>query len=250
MSTFRDHFSGAASDYAEFRPRYPDELFDRLASLAPAHRLAWDCATGNGQAALPLAEWFERVVATDASTAQIEHATLHPRVEYRIALAEASGLDDHVADLITVAQAAHWLDLDRFYDEVRRVAVPGAALALWGYTLMRVDEAIDPIFLHYAREVCGPYWPPERRILDEELRTIPFPFEPIDVPRMELAWRFTLPQLVGYLRSWSATRRLIAAVGDAPFRDTCERLAEAWGDPDRARPVVWPLFVRAGRVSH
>src|SRR5699024_2347975 len=112
--------------------------FDRLAALAPARRLAWDCATGNGQAALPLAERFERVVATDASAAQIEHATPHPRVEYRVALAEASGLPDRVADLVTVAQAAHWLDLDRFYGEVRRVAAPGAALALWGYTLMHV----------------------------------------------------------------------------------------------------------------
>src|SRR5215470_15770711 len=131
---FKDHFSASAAGYATFRPKYPAELFDFVAALPERRRVAWDCATGNGQAALPLAERFDRVVATDASAEQIAHATPHPRVSYGVGLADESGLDGESVDLVTVAQALHWLALDRFFAEVRRVVVEGGVLAVWCYT--------------------------------------------------------------------------------------------------------------------
>ena len=54
----------------------------------------------------------------------------HPRVEYRVAPAERSGLPDAAVDLVTLALAAHWFDLPRFYAEVRRVGRPRTAIAL------------------------------------------------------------------------------------------------------------------------
>lgn len=245
---YKDHFSQAAADYAAYRPRYPDSLFAALAAHAPGRSLAWDCATGNGQAAVSLAAHFERVIATDASAAQLARATPHAAIEYRVATAEESGLPAGVADLITVAQAAHWLDLERFYAEARRVAVRDGVVALWGYPLMSVDGEIDPELRRYAHAVCGPYWPPERRLIDDEYRTIAFPFEPLEMPRLEIAAHLTLAQFVGYLRSWSATRGLIAARGTHAFDDAMAPIASAWGDPERARSVTWPLAVRAGRI--
>jgi ubiquinone/menaquinone biosynthesis C-methylase UbiE len=152
---FKDHFSKQAADYAKFRPRYPKELFRRLASIAPDTQLAWDCATGTGQAAIELAEFFDRVIATDASEKQIANAERHPRVEYRAATAEESGLDAASVDLVTVAQALHWFDLDRFYAEVRRVLKPQGLLAATAYKLAKISPEIDLIVNHYYSDIVG-----------------------------------------------------------------------------------------------
>ena len=117
--TFHDHFSGVANRYVDFRPHYPAELFDYVATLVPRTSLVWDCACGNGQATLDLAQRFERVIATDASREQIASAMPHPKVEFRVAPAEQSGLPDESVGLITVAQALHWFDLERFYAEAK-----------------------------------------------------------------------------------------------------------------------------------
>src|SRR5215475_11590766 len=121
---FKDHFSRQAANYAKFRPRYRRELFDYLASIAPGRELAWDCGTGNGQAAVGLASVFDRVIATDASKKQIANAEPHNRVEYHVAPAENSGIPSGTIDLIMVAQALHWFDLDRFYGQAGRVLKP------------------------------------------------------------------------------------------------------------------------------
>src|SRR5438132_5354114 len=97
---FKDHFSGLAAEYAKFRPHYPDELFEYLALISPRRELAWDCATGNGQAAVGLARHFDRVTATDASAQQIESAEPDERISYRVAPAEASAIDSASVDLI------------------------------------------------------------------------------------------------------------------------------------------------------
>lgn len=249
---FKDHFSGHAADYAAFRPRYPAELFQWAAGLPAARGLAWDCATGNGQAAVALAEHFPRVVATDASAAQIAHAEPHPRVEYRVALAEAgeaSGLPDAAVDLVTVAQALHWFDFDRFYAEVRRVLAPGGALAVWSYDLARVAPAVDALIDRLARDVVGPWWPPERRWVDERYRTLPFPFAEVAAPPCHLEERWDLPRLLAYLRTWSSVTRLRAATGRDAVAEAEGELAAAWGDPARPREIRWPLSVRAGRLA-
>jgi ubiquinone/menaquinone biosynthesis C-methylase UbiE len=138
--SFKDHFSSVAGNYAAFRPDYPRELFQWLASVSPARSAAWDCATGNGQAAVGLAEYFKTVIGTDASADQIANATPHPKIRYSVVPAEKSGLTAQSMDLITVAQSAHWFDLDRFYSEVRRVLRPGGCVALWCYGVIEFDS--------------------------------------------------------------------------------------------------------------
>jgi SAM-dependent methyltransferase len=242
---FKDHFSAHADDYAKFRPRYPDALFRYLGTIAPARRLAWDCATGNGQAAIALAEVFERVIATDASEKQIGNAEPNARVEYRVAPAEKSGIESNTIDLITVAQALHWFDLERFYAEVRRVLKPQGVIAACAYKLATVSPKIDAVVNHYYSDVVGAYWPAER-VLVEKFEELPFPFPEIAMPPFEMVAEWEVGHLIGYLRTWSATQRFMAAKQRDPLEEIEEDLRSAWGD--EARHVVWPLTVRVGRV--
>jgi SAM-dependent methyltransferase len=244
---FADHFSALSESYARYRPDYPDSLFAWLATVAPATRGAWDCATGNGQAALGLAAHFDRVIATDASAAQLESARPDPRVEYRIARAEDSGLPLASCDLVTVAQALHWLDRDRFWQEVGRVLVPRGVVAVWCYDLLRIDEGVDAVIGRLYRDIVGPYWPPERILTEQRYATIELPFEEIAVPPFRMEKRWSLPDLVGYLSTWSAARRYAEATGQEPLPLVADELARAWGPPERERLAVWDLALRVGR---
>ena len=249
IPTFPDHFSGVASRYADCRPSYPAEFFDYLATLASGDALAWDCAAGSGQATRGLAPRFARVVATDASPEQIAAAPKLPNVEYRVALAENSGLADASVGLVTVAQALHWFDLPRFYSEVRRVLRPGGVLAVWAYGINRVEgETVDSIVQDFYGNTLGPYWPPSRHLVESGYRTLPFPFAEIAPPlfRMESSW--TLDRLLGYFSTWSATSRYIKATGQNPIGALEEKLRPAWGNGNEARTVVWPLTLRVGRA--
>ncbi len=250
QSSFPDHFSAVAGNYADFRPTYPPALFSWLATLTPAHDLAWDCAAGSGQASVDLAWHFDRVVATDASARQIAAAQSHPKVEYRVAPAEESGLADASVDLLAVAQALHWFDLDRFYAEARRVLKPAGVIAVWTYGVLLLDDPrINECVQVFYRDTVGPHWPPERRHVESGYRELPFPFAETAAPplRMETAWN--LAQLLGYLRSWSATARFIEARGSDPVAALARELAPLWDDPGQRRTVAWPLFLRVGGNS-
>ncbi|HJR68306.1 MAG TPA: class I SAM-dependent methyltransferase [Gemmatimonadaceae bacterium] len=250
MTTSRDHFSEIARDYAAYRPRYPEALFDFLAERAPARGVAWDCACGNGQATLDLAERFDRVIATDSSAAQIAQAPAHPRIEWRIAPAERSGIPGGACDLVTVAQALHWLDIDAFFREAARVSRPRGLVAVWSYGGGSLDHPeANGVLRHFARNVIGPYWPPERRLVDEGYRSIRMPFDEIEVPDFEMAEWWTVEQLAGYVSTWSATSGYRKALHEDPMVDFEARLREVWVDPDEVRRVAWRLTVRAGRVS-
>jgi SAM-dependent methyltransferase len=247
MSGFKDHFSTLAAQYAQSRPRYPGELFGYLASVCEARRDAWDCACGSGQATLSLAEHFESVVGTDASARQVEEATPHPRVTYRVAPAEASGLGAASMDLVTVAQSLHWFDIDRFYAEARRVLRPGGVLAVWSYGIQAMDDpALDREVQRFYHDVVGPYWPPERALVEEGYRSLRFPFEERAPPAFTLREQWPLAHLLGYFRSWSATGRYVKANGADPVAELEERMAPSWGDPQSPRLVVWPLALRVG----
>ena len=247
-STFKDHFSTNAAGYATFRPHYPSALIEYVASLAPRRTLVWDCATGNGQAAVPLAEKFERVFASDASEEQIKHATPHPRVTYDVGLSDASGLDADSVDLVTVAQALHWLPHDRFFAEVRRVLVPGGVLAVWCYTKPTVgDGELGQIFDRYYSETCKPYWAPERSLVDSGYGTIEMPFTDIETPRFAIEAAMTLDDFAGYVRTWSATKNLAKAIGRDPVVELRDELSAPWGGSPRV--VRWPIRVRAGQVA-
>jgi len=244
---FKDHFSAQAEDYAKFRPRYPEALFRYLVTIAPGKELAWDCATGNGQAAVALAAVFERVIATDASEKQIGNAEAHARVDYRVAPAEDSGTQSHTVDLITVAQALHWFELDRFETEARRVLKPRGVVAAWVYKLAQIEPAIDAVVNHYYSDVVGAHWTPERGLV-EKFEELAFPFSEITAPRFEMVAEWNAEHLFGYLRTWSATQRFMAVNQRDPLKDVEEDLRSAWGDANQLRRVVWPLTVRVGRV--
>jgi SAM-dependent methyltransferase len=246
LVTFKDHFSTQSSDYAKFRPRYPQQLFDYLAGIAPSRQLAWDCGTGNGQAAVGLAALFDRVIATDASEKQIANAQSHKTVEYRVAPAENSGIGSEMIDLIMVAQALHWFDLDRFYAEARRVLKPDGVLAASAYNLLHIEPAIDEVVNRYYYEVVGQFWPPERKLV-EQFADLPFPFREIDSPKFEMTASWKLDHLLGYLKTWSSTQRFIAAKGSDPLEQIVDALHTEWGDSRRTRVIVWPLIVRVGR---
>jgi SAM-dependent methyltransferase len=244
-----DHFSGHAQDYARHRPRYPAELFAWLASQCCEHALAWDCGTGNGQAALDLTPHFSAIHATDLSAEQLSHATPHPKICYHAAPAEESGLPARSVDLVTVAQALHWFRHDAFYAEVIRVLKPGGVFAAWTYRLLDAEPAINDCIAHFHGHTVGPWWPPERRWVDEGYRTLPFPFDEIASPMFVIERAWTLVQLLDYLRTWSATQRYLKERGSDPTLELAQQLAPLWGDPEQEKVVRWPLALRCGRVQ-
>lgn len=245
--TFKDHFSKQARDYERYRPRYPAELAEFLASVAPGRALALDLATGNGQAALDLARHFELVLASDASAAQLAHAQPHPRVRYARHLAERLPYRDGCADLLAVAQAAHWFDFPRFHAEVRRVLRAGGVCALWTYEKFRVDAAVDACVDAFYADVIGPYWPPERCHVEQAYRTLPFPFEELAAPAFELESRWSLEQTLHYLGTWSAVQRYRDATASDPLPALARELAVRWPAAGVAT-LRWPIHLRIGRV--
>lgn len=245
---FKDHFSRQAADYARYRPGYPDRLFAYLAQTAPGTGLAWDVGTGSGQAAVGLARHFRTVVASDPSAGQLQNAQAHPGVEYRVEPAEHSSLGDHSADLVTVGQALHWFDLDSFYREVRRVAAPAGLLAVWTYGLMDCTPEVDRCVRRFYSETVGPYWPPERALVESGYRDIPFPFAPVPAPPFAMEAQWDLGELMGYLGTWSATRRYIEERGSDPRQPIADELSAAWGSPRMKRRIQWPLSLKLGCV--
>ena len=245
--TFKDHFSRQAAAYSRYRPGYPAELIEYVAGLAPGRGLAVDCATGNGQAAVALAEHFDRVVAVDGSAAQLAQALPHPKVRYERAFAEALPVADATVALVAVAQAIHWFDFDRFHAECRRVLVPGGVVAAWTYTVFRAGGAIDVVVERFYHDTIGRYRPPEREYVQQGYRTIPFPWEAIDPPRFTLHTDWTLDQVMGYFASWSSVQRYREQhAGADPLPAVRDALATAWPAGYTVR-LEWPLYLRAGR---
>lgn len=247
-AAFKDHFSTRSADYAAYRPTYPETLVDALADLSPSTGVALDSGCGTGQLSVPLAKRFARVIATDASVQQVGQGIPHPRVEYRPAPAEASGLADGSVDLVTAAQAAHWFDLASFYAEARRVLRPRGVIALITYGIMEVDADLDPVIRHFYRNVIDPYWPPERRHVEEGYRSFPFPFEELAIPPLAIELQWRRDDLLGYIDTWSAVRGAEKALGRAPMEEFRRTVDDVWPDADARRSVRFPISLRAGRV--
>jgi SAM-dependent methyltransferase len=247
--SFKDHFSGHAAGYQAARPTYSEALFDWLAATAPARALAWDVGCGNGQASVALAARFVRVHGSDPSAEQIAHAEARANIDYRVEPSEHCSLPDRCADVVTVAQALHWFDLEAFYREVRRVAKPGGIFAAWAYADCRTGVAeIDALKDHVYVDLTAPYWPPERALVETGYRSLPFPFEAIAAPPFEMVVTWTADQYLAYLRSWSGTQRYMKAKGEDPVAAIDAELRKAWGGADERRPVRWDLYLRCGRV--
>jgi ubiquinone/menaquinone biosynthesis C-methylase UbiE len=246
--SFSNYFGPQAGSYLEIRPRYPAALFHYLAVVSPDTRLAWDCATGNGQAAVGLVERFARVVATDPSADMIAQAIPHPRVAYHVAQ-YASGLPSQSASIVTVAQALHWFAIDPFFEEVRRVLIPGGIFAAWCYSLCRIEPRVDEVVDLFYRVTLGSFWPAERKLVDDGYRSIALPLDELVVPRFEMAEEWTMPEFMRYVRTWSGVTRCVAARGELPLVAFEEALRDRWGAPQQRRRVVWPMHCRIGHLS-
>ena len=244
---FEDHFSSQSRQYAQYRPQYPDSIYAYLASIAPGHSLAWDCGTGNGQAATGLAQHFERVYATDASADQIARAYSHPKVEYHVEGADNVALESGGVDLVTVAQAVHWFDLDKFHAEVKRVLKPNGILAVWTYGLPQISPRIDKAILRFYSEILSGFWPSRIHYVQEEYRSLPFPYEEIVPPPFAMEARWDLDQVTGFLDSWSGTQKYRQQKGSHPVEEIWDELSNDWKDAKEKRLVRWPLYFRIGR---
>lgn len=243
-----DHFGKVAASYSQHRPSYPLALFDWLASECPTRETVWDCGAGNGQASVALTAHFHRVFATDMSATQIANAKAHPRIEYRVATAEASSLPSACADLVTIAQALHWFDLEKFYGEVRRVLKPNGLIAAWTYGMIKINHPkANKCLQDFYHEVIGPYWPPERHHVETGYRELDFPFERIDTPNLSMHREWTASHLMGYLRSWSATARYHEKTGMDPVEELSDQLIPLLDSPAQLLQIYWPLSILAGR---
>lgn len=248
--TFPDHFSAVATAYAAARPTYPATLVDWLAAASPRRQRAWDVGCGNGQLSGLLATRFDDVIATDASAAQIAAAAPLAGVTFAVAPAEASGLPAGSADLVVAAQAAHWFVLPTFLAEARRVGRAGGLLALVCYGHAQLaDRGIRAVLDRFAHDVAGPYWPPERALVDRGYRDLDLALPPVAAPALAITRAWTLGELAAYVGTWSATSALRRAVGDAPWHELQAALAAAWGRADERREVRWPISIVAGRLG-
>lgn len=245
---FADHFSGCSGDYAKHRPTYPSDFIAAVVAYAEGRDLVWDAGAGNGQASVLLAEHFARVVATDPSAAQIARAQAHPRIAYAVAAESCELLADGSVDLVTVAQAYHWFDVARFAAEVRRVAKPGARVAVWTYLLLEVEPAIDRVVRRFYTERVGRYWPPERRHVESGYRDIAFPFADAETRRFEMAVTMRRDDLIAYIATWSAVERCRKHESADPIPALCSALEEVWPEPFLVHKVRWPLILRVGRI--
>ncbi|HLP50322.1 MAG TPA: class I SAM-dependent methyltransferase [Chitinophagales bacterium] len=246
---FQDHFSRQADMYLKARPTYPEALFEYLSSISPSNQLCWDCATGNGQAAISLARHFKQVIATDASEKQIRNAIAAPNIEYRIATAEESGLPDSSADLITVATGAHWFIHDLFYAEAQRVAKPNGILALWTYSEARISAEIDELMEWFMYDYLHAYWPDGRWYVRNKYQTLPFPFTPIDTPDFVCSMNWNREQWLNYVRSWSAYNAYLARHNSDPIEVLLPKLETLWNESE-TKAIVWPLHLKCTRLNY
>jgi SAM-dependent methyltransferase len=246
---FHDYFSDRSRLYASARPTYPEELFRFVAAIAPARERVWDCATGNGQAAIGLARYFTEVEATDASDDQIANAVPASNITYSVRTAEESGFPSRHFDAVCVASAIHWFDYDRFYPEVKRVLRPRGVIAAWGYDHLRVAPEFDAEFEKRIERVIAPHWPPRKKLLHDGYRDVPFPFERIEPPPIEMHTDWSFEQLMAFVRSWSGVQRCIAVQGDDFFTSAARELGQIWGNPDDVRRCSMDLYIVAGRKS-
>ena len=243
----KDNFSTRADKYAQFRPTYPEGLFDHLFYLSPGKEVAWDCGTGNGQIAQRLASVFHDVQATDISQQQLDNAIHLPNIHYSLQPAEKTDFPDHCFDLITVAQAIHWFDFDAFYAEVHRTLKPDGILAVIGYNLPQFNSAVDAVMADFYSKVVGPYWDKERRYIDDNYRTIPFPYVDLPAPAFTIDVQWSFDHLIGYIETWSAVKHYQKEKGENPVRLVEARLKTAWGEGG-SLSGHFPILLRLARV--
>lgn len=244
----KDHFSNSSDNYAKFRPTYPQTIFEFIYPLLKEKNRAWDCGTGSGQVAQELSKEFVLVEATDISQSQLDNAYQAENINYTKQTSEQTNFEDDTFDLITVAQAVHWFDVERFNKEVKRVGKPNSIIALIGYELFNVSPEIDDIILHFYKNIIGPYWDPERKHLEQKYQTIDFPFKELETPEITNIKLWKLENLIGYLNTWSSVKHFIKKNEYNPLDEISNELTKAWGSTE-IRKINFPIIFRAGRIK-
>lgn len=248
--TLANTFAHGSDAYAAARPFYPQALFDWIAATCRHHEAAWDCATGNGQAAVSLAHIFRHVEATDVSEAQVAEAFAAPTIRYSAQPAERTAFPDDSFDLIAVAQALHWFDFDRFWPEVLRVARPGALFCAWGYAWFRGAPPVEEALFGPIARLVEAHWAPQNRILwdgyaDTDIRC---PFEQLPVPELRIELDWPVDRIIAYVRTWSAFKRAAADGREAELETILAEAGRRLG-PEARFPLWVPLAIRAGFVE-
>ncbi len=245
----KDLFSTQSDLYAKYRPTYPKELYEYILSFVKEKDIAWDCATGNGQAAVVLADYFKKVCATDISAAQIDKAAKKENIEYSVCPAEATSFEENTFDLVTVAQAYHWIKWGEFREEVFRVCKPGAVIAIWTYYRnITGDKKIDDAIYDFYENVTKPYWDYERKYVEEKYETVDFDYKSLPVKNFETTLEWQSEDMLGYVSSWSAIQKFIKANGYSPVSKLGEQLKNIW-PKDEVKKIVFPIYLKLGRIT-
>jgi ubiquinone/menaquinone biosynthesis C-methylase UbiE len=243
----KDNFSTQADVYAKYRPNYPSGLFDFIMDHVMNRDSAWDCATGNGQSAKELSRYFKKVYATDISQKQLDNAFKADNIIYSVQSAEQTNFADQSIDLITVSQALHWFRFDDFYKEVNRVIRPGGCLAVWMYSLLRISPSIDAVIETYHFETLKDHWDPERKYVDDNYASVPFPYKEIKTPAFSISYQWTLDDLRGYFTTWSALQKFIKAMGRDPIPELMEKIKPHW--KSERMEIVFPITLKLAAKS-
>lgn len=241
-------FEDKAGLYASSRPLYPKELFDYIGSLVSIKDAAWDCATGNGQAAIGLANIFRKVEATDVSSEQIANAFYSENVTYSVQPSETTNFLDNQFDLVNVAQALHWFDYDKFWSEVSRVLKPSGVFVAYSYIWPIIEPTIDIIVKERIIKVTEPYWAPNNKLLWEAYQALDLPFKPLETPKIDIVNHWDVYEFLDYLHTWSGTRRCMESIGLDFFSLAANDIKAAWGDPSTKKVVRNPLIMIAGKA--
>lgn len=245
----KELFSNHSETYARYRPTYPQELFDYIFQFVEKKKHAWDCATGNGQAASVLADHFEKVEASDISEAQISHAVQKPNIQYHVCPAEQTPFADNSFDLITVATAYHWLNWKKFYEEATSVGKPNCVVAVWSYNIFSTEEErVNKIIDRFYKRITHPYWDYERKYVDDSYTTVEFDFDPLPAKDFEIRLNWNKEHFIGYLESWSAVQKFIQQNNSSPIDLIRKDLDTVWND-EETKPIHFPLFLRIGRIT-
>jgi ubiquinone/menaquinone biosynthesis C-methylase UbiE len=243
----KDNFSKQASAYSKFRPQYSDEIIAYIISFVENKSKALDVATGNGQVAYKLSVAFEKVYGIDISENQLDNSYVADNIIYNAASAENTFFEDQEFDLITVAQAVHWFNFDLFYKEVYRILKPNGVIAVLGYGLFSTNSNTDIILRDFYYNIVGPYWDAERKYLDENYQTIPFPFEEQVVEKFENQLEWSFEELIGYLETWSSVQHYIKKNNNNPLDLIRDRLKISWEENDKK--VTFPMLLRIGKLK-
>jgi ubiquinone/menaquinone biosynthesis C-methylase UbiE len=244
----KDNFSTQSALYAQYRPSYPPILFEYLVSIVSNKNTAWDCGTGNGQSAAALSKYFKKIIAADISSKQIDNAEKAPNIFYSVQPSEHTNIESNSVDLVTVAQAIHWFNFEKFYTEVKRVATQHAFIAVWAYSLLKIDETIDQLIRDHHFNFLGSYWDTERKYVDDEYKSIPFPFEKINTPQFFIEKYWSLEELEGYLNTWSALQKFIGIKNYNPVPSLINSIKSHWVAEEK-RKIIFPIHLLLGAIK-